>query len=151
VSEPQFTFRLQKLLSLRESEEKLAKEQLAESLSHVVAGESRLRAAEALVQEARAEQRESLAGGPTTGAGLAAVQAYLERAERAEQAMAEELRDRERELEARRLLLAAVARKREAVERVKARRRREHMQVVERVRGAVLDELGVAAFRRSAA
>ena len=142
-----FQFRLERVRALRERAEDSAKEDLAASLSHRLAGEAMLRAASHRLDGARDAHRNT-AGGPISGAQLMAVQSYLERAERARVAAAEDLDRRDADVEARRSALIEAARERQALERLKERRRADHAAEEGRVESAALDEMAIAVHRR---
>ena len=147
VDRPHFDFRLERLRGIRAHAEDAAKEELAASLQHRLKGEAMLRAAVDGVDGARDHCR-SATGGPVSGDDLFAAQTYLERAERARDAAAEDLSRRETEVAARRAELEERARDRQALERLKERRRSEWQLEVNRREGAVLDELAVVRHRR---
>ena len=82
---------------------------------------------------------------------LLAHQAYLERAETVRQATGHDLQCRASELADRRAALRLAARDRQALERLKERRRAEHLSEVARLEGLELDEIAINNFRRSVA
>jgi flagellar FliJ protein len=143
-----FTFRLERVRAVRERIEDQAKEDLAASLSERLKGEAMLRAASAELDSARGKRVETLTGGVATGSDLVAAQAYLEHAQRTREARALELDRRETEVAARREALTAAARERQVLERLKERRREDHVRETERRAGAVLDELAIGVHRR---
>ena len=142
-----FQFRLERLRALRERAEDSAKEDLAASLSHRLKGEALLRAAAEQVDGARDAQRHS-SGVTVSGAQLLAAQSYLERAERARIAAAEDLHRRDADVEARRGALIEAARERQALERLKERRRADHAAEAGRAESVALDEMSLAVHRR---
>jgi flagellar protein FliJ len=144
-----FTFRLERVRAVRERIEDQAKEQLATSLSQQLKGEAMLRAATDDLRSARVKRVETLTGGMATGTDLVAAQAYLEHAQRTREARALELGRRETEVAARRETLAAAARERQVLERLKERRREDHVRESERLAGAALDELALGVHRRA--
>jgi flagellar FliJ protein len=143
-----FTFRLERVRSVRERIEGQAKEDLATSLSQRVKGEAMLRAATDELHSAREKRVEALTGGVATGGELVAAQAYLEQAQRSREARALELDRRDTDVAVRREALVAAARERQVLERLKERRREAHVRESERRSGAVLDELALAVHRR---
>ena len=143
-----FTFKLERVRALRERKEDLAKEELAASLALRVRGEAMLRAAAEGVEQARGVQR-SAAGAPMTAAELQAAQAYLERTERERESASLALDRRDAEVDARRMALQNAAREREVLERLKERRRAEHVREEGRREGAVLDEMAITMHRRA--
>ena len=142
-----FQFRLERVRALRQSAEKSAKEELAESLSYRLKGEAMLRAAAERLEGAQAAWRGDSAG-VVTGPQLMARQSYLERAERARMAAAEDLIRREADVEARRERLIAAARDRQALDRLKERRREDHRREESRTETAALDEMALSIYRR---
>src|SRR4051794_41494189 len=94
VSSPHFSFRLERVRSLRERAEDRAKEEYAASLAHRLEGEAMLRAAAAHRDSARAAARPG-ADAALSGTDFLASQAWLERLERAPPAAELEL-DRRR-------------------------------------------------------
>lgn len=147
---PSFRFRLERVRSLRERHEEKAKYALATAMAHHYRGEQELRRAEQRVARAQSEQR-TATGAPASGTDLLACQAYLERTEEARHASRDDLAQRELELSDRRDALTAAARERQALERLKERRRAEHVREVERIEGQTLDEIAINNFRRHAA
>jgi flagellar FliJ protein len=143
-----FTFRLERVRAVRERLEDQAKEHLATSLSQRLKGEAMLHAASEELAGAREKRVEALTAGVATGSDLVAAQAYLEQAQRAREARALELDRRETEVVARRTALAAAARERQVLERLKERRREDHARESERRAGAALDELAIGVHRR---
>jgi flagellar FliJ protein len=144
-----FTFRLERVRAVRERLEDQAKEDLATSLSQRLRGEAMLRAATDELTAARETRVETLTGGVANGTDLVAAQAYLEHAQRTREARALELDRRETEVAARRQALAAAARERQVLERLKERRREDHVRESERRAGAAIDELALGVHRRA--
>jgi flagellar export protein FliJ len=150
VTRRPFNFRLERVRALRESFEDQAKEELAASLSTRLKGEAMLRAASESFTRAQATRRDSAAI-EVSGEDLLSAQAYIERTARARQAAELELDRREAEVDARRMALLAAARERQVLERLKERRKADHRRESDRVDGALLDEMGIAAHRRAGA
>jgi len=148
VSARPFQFRLQRVRDLRARAEQCASEQLAASLAHHRRGEQELHAAAERVAQAQ-QSRRVTAG--ASGADLLAMQAYVERTQRAQQTAALDLGRREAEVDARRLALVHAAREHRALTRLEQRRREEHAQEAARAEGAVMDEVALTVHRRSAA
>ena len=142
-----FTFKLERVRALRERKEELAKEELAASLAIRLRGEAMLRAAAENVEQARGVQR-SAVGAAMSAADLAAAQAYLERTEREVESASLDLDRQDAEVESRRMALQNAAREREVLERLKERRRTEHLREAERREGALLDEMAITMHRR---
>ena len=146
VSSPHFTFRLERVRSLRVRAEDQAKEEYAASLAHRLEGEALLRSAAATRDRARSEARTVGAG--ASGTDLLASQAWLERLELARQAAELELDRRGAEVEARHVALVNAARERHALERLAEKRRAEHALDMNRREAYELDELAAAGHRR---
>jgi flagellar FliJ protein len=107
------------------------------------------RAAERL-EQARAAQLQA-GSTPITATDLIARQAYLEKAEKVHLAGRRELYRHEMELNRRRDALTEAAKERQALERLKERRRRDHEKEAARLEGLALDEIAINGFRRNAA
>jgi flagellar FliJ protein len=144
-----FAFRLERVRAVRERIEDQAKEELAASLSQRLKGETMLRAAMDELESARGSRVEALTAGVATGSDLLAAQAYLEQAQRTRESRALELDRRDTEVAARRQALTAAARERQVLERLKERRRADHVRESERLAGATLDELALGVHRRA--
>jgi flagellar FliJ protein len=147
VSARPFHFRLERVRALRERAEQHASEALASSLAHHRRGEDELQAAAQRVVDARAGRR---ATSHASGADLLAMQAYIERTQRAAHAAALDLGRREAEVDARRDALVHAAREHRALTRLEERRRQEHAVEAARIEGAAMDELALTVHRRSA-
>jgi flagellar FliJ protein len=146
VSARPFKFRLERVRALRERAEQRASEELANSVAHHERGAQALRAAAERVDLARQGHR---ATAQASGADLLAMQTYIERTQRAEQAAALDLDRREAEVHARRDALVHAAREHRALTRLEQRRRAEHAQQAARIEGAVMDEVALTVHRRS--
>jgi len=146
---PPFRFRLERVRELREHAEDRAREELAASLGAQLRGQAMLQAA---AEEVGRAQRLALEGARSglrvSAVDLQAHQLWMERLER-QRADAELAVERANaEVEARRRRLIEASRAREALERLKERRRQEHRVRVERIEGAVLDEIALTTFAR---
>jgi len=149
VGNPSFTFRLERVRSLRERAEEQAKEELAKGLHHRMAGEALLAQACAAATSARElSAGAALRPGGASATDLMAAQAFLERTERERQAAALELDRRDTEVEARRTALTAAAQDREAVERLKSRAHARHTAELARTAQVELDEIALSVHRR---
>ena len=146
VSARPFKFRLERVRALRERAEERASEELAASVAHHERGSEALRAAAERVARAHDDRRATTAA---TGADLLAMQAYLDRTRRAQQAAALDLDRREAEVDARRHALVHAAREHRALARLEQRRRAEHSQQAARLDGALMDEVALGVHRRS--
>jgi flagellar protein FliJ len=146
-----FTFRLERVRALRERAEDSARERLAASLSHRLAGEAMLQAADARIDGALVRQASSAPARPASGADLVAMQSYIERTERDRSVAARELDRCDAEVDARREQLTSAARDRQALERLKERRRDDHKREAGRRESATLDEIAIGRHVRRAA
>ncbi len=145
-----FRFRLERVRSLRERREDVAKQELAAALARRLRSEQELEAAEQRMADAREQQLDATTS--LTGANdLVARQAYLERTEQAHRATREDLEQRDSELSDSRDALSEAARDREALERLKEQRRAEHEREMARIEGLALDEIAIHRFHRRAA
>ena len=145
---PSFNFRLERVRSLRESAEEAAREELARELNHRVRGEALVREATQAVVEARASGR---APSATTARDLIAGQAWMERLERRRVDAVAELDRRDASVARSRAALAERAREREAIERIKRKRRADHDAEVLRQAQIALDEVALTVHRRGSA
>jgi flagellar FliJ protein len=143
-----FHFRLERIRAVRERIEDQAKEELSASLADRLKGEAMLRAASDELASAREKRVERFTTGTATGDELVASQAYLEQAQRTREARALDLDRRDTEVAARRDALTAAARERQVLERLKERRREDHVRETERRASAALDELALGVHRR---
>ena len=82
---------------------------------------------------------------PPSGDQLVAAQAYLERTEQERRAAELELGRREAEVDARRTALQPAARERQVLERLKDRRKADHVRELDRREGVLLDEMAMVA------
>jgi flagellar protein FliJ len=144
-----FRFPLERLRALRERGEDLAKQELAGALHRQASCAELLRAMGEQVAGAFAAQR-AASGGSASAADLVAHQAYLERMEQAREAGQLDLERHDAEVGARRDALREAARERQALERLKERRRADHERAVARAEGAALDEIAITQHRRRA-
>jgi flagellar FliJ protein len=150
VGTEQFIFRLERVRALRERAEEAAREALARELGHRVRGEALLREATHAVTAARDAGRDTMLRG-ASGADLMAAQVWVERSERRHLDAAAELDRRDAGVEASRAALAERAREREAIERLKCRRRADHDAEVLRRAQVALDEVALTVHRRGTA
>ena len=147
MESPSFTFRLERVRTLRESAEEAAREELARELSHRVRGEALLRQATHAVSAAREKGRDTVVGG-ASGADLMAAQVWMERAERRRLDAVADLHRLDGEVARSRAALAEAAREREAIERLKRRRRADHDAESLRRAQISLDEMALSVHRR---
>ena len=149
MSAKPFRFRLERVRELREHDEDRAREELASSLGAQLRGQAMLQAAAELVDAAHANRRDG-AVGHVPAHDLQAQQLYAERLQR-QRADAELALERASvEVDARRHALVEARRRREALERLKDRRRAEHRTEMQRVEGALLDEIALNIHTRNA-
>ncbi|MBE2316927.1 flagellar export protein FliJ [Solirubrobacter sp. CPCC 204708] len=146
---PSFTFRLERVRTLRERAEEEAREALTQEIRHRDEGQTLLDEARADVRAACEMNRNAMAsGGLTSAVNLRAIQNYVERTEQLQSHAAIELSRREAEVEAKRDHLAAAARDRQAIEKLKERQQAEHnAEWAVRIQNT-LDELALAVHRR---
>jgi flagellar FliJ protein len=85
-----------------------------------------------------------------SAADLYAQQLYVERLERQRSDAELALERASAEVDARRGALVEASRKREALERLKERKRQEHTAHVQRLEGAFLDEIALTSYVRQA-
>jgi flagellar FliJ protein len=135
---------------LRERREDEAKRELAGAIAEHFRAEEELHAAERRIAHAR-EAHLDAALTHRSATDLLAHQAYLERTESAREASQIHLSQREDELGESRRALSRAARDRQALERLKERRRTEFMVEAARIESLMLDEIAINNFRRSAA
>jgi flagellar FliJ protein len=148
VETPSFTFRLERVRTMRERAEERAREELAHELRLRLRGEALLREATHAVATARMSGLDTVRAERTTSSDLLAAQAYLERAERNRREAALDLDRQDAEVNARREVLAVAARDRQAIEKLKERRKADHDNEWARRSQNILDELALNVHRR---
>jgi flagellar protein FliJ len=148
VETPSFTFRLERVRTLRERAEERAKEELANELRLRVRAEAILREATHAVGQAREVGLTAVAADRTSAFNLLAAQAHLERAERTRREAALDLDRQDAEVGVRRAALAVAARDRQAIDKLKDRQRADHDREWARRSQNQLDELALAVHRR---
>lgn len=150
VETPSFTFRLERVRSLRERAEERAAEDLAHELRLRLRGEAMLleatEAASAATQTGRAAVTSR-----TSGMDLIAAQAYIERAERTRREAALDLDRQDAEVAARRAALQAAARERQVMDKLKERQHADHNAAWARKAQGDLDEVALSVHRRGVA
>ncbi len=150
MTERPFRFRLERVHDIRRQAERGAQEELAAALGREAGGEAALGHVDAALADAR-EQLRSGAAGPgesVPGTELAAANAYLERLAGRRAVAVRDLNSSRDEVLARRLDLQAAARERQALDRLRDRRRAEHDREAQRSESARLDELALVGHRR---
>jgi flagellar FliJ protein len=148
VETPSFTFRLERVRTLRERAEERAREALSAELRVRAEGEALLDQAIHAVGTARDAGRGAVSGGRVSALDLMSAQNFLERAERTRVEAALELDRRDAEVAVKRQHLAAAARDRQAIDKLKERRKAEHDAEWARRSQNTLDELALAVHRR---
>jgi flagellar FliJ protein len=151
VETPSFTFRLERVRTLRERAEERAREELAKELQLRLRGEAILRQATSAASAARDQGRDTVLSARTSASDLQAAQAYIERAERARREAALDLDRQDAEVAARRDELAAAARDREAIDRLKDKQRKDFDTEWARRAQNQLDEVALGVHRRGGA
>jgi flagellar export protein FliJ len=137
---------------VRERREKLAKQELARSISRLQNSEAELRSAESDVAQAHAHQRDAAgSAGTVAGGELLNHQAFLERVEATQRLRALELQRTEAEVAERGASLASAASEHEMLKRLRDRRRGEHELEAARRESNVLDEIATVRYRRRTA
>lgn len=149
MESPSFTFRLERVKTLRERAEARAQEDLARELSLRLRGEAMLREATYAASAATQAGRDTVLKG-ASGLDLIAAQAFIERAERERREAALDLDRQEAEVAARRTALQAAARDRQVMDKLEQRQRADHdAHWARRAQGA-LDEVALNMHRRGA-
>jgi flagellar protein FliJ len=151
VETPSFTFRLERVRTIRERAEERAREALSTELRNRAEGEVLLRNATDAVDAARDATRSTVIGGRISATDFISAQAFIERTERLRVEASLELARREAEVNVRRQVLAAAARDRQAIEKLKERQKAEHDAEWARRSQNTLDELALAVHRRGGA
>jgi flagellar FliJ protein len=146
-----FRFRLERVRALRERDEKHARRELALAIGKLTASEDALRQTNSQLAEAHAGQRSATADGALSGAEMRASQAFFERIEVQRMIGTQEVHRTAGEVADRGADLSRAAQKHAALERLKERRRGEHMREVARRERQILDEIALDRFRRRAA
>jgi flagellar export protein FliJ len=151
VTGPSFRFRLERVRVVRERREKLAKQELARSITRLQSSEAELRSAESDVAQAHAHQRDAATAGTMAGGELLNHQAFLERVEATQRLRALELQRTEAEVAECGASLASAASEHEMLKRLRDRRRGEHELEAARRESNVLDEIATVRYRRRTA
>ena len=144
---PSFTFRLERVRTLRERAEERAREALSAELRNQAEGEALLQAASDAVGAARDHGR-AVPGGRVSVIDFMTAQNFLETTERRRAEASIELARREAEVGVKRQELAVAARDRQAIDKLKERRKAEHDAEWARRSQNTLDELALAVHRR---
>jgi len=147
VETPSFTFPLERVRTLRERAEERAREALSAELRSKAEGEALLQAASDAVGAARDHGR-AVPGGRVSVVDFMTAQNFLETTERRRAEASIELARREAEVSVKRQELAVAARDRQAIDKLKERRKAEHDAEWARRSQNTLDELALAVHRR---
>jgi flagellar FliJ protein len=150
VTERPFRFRLERVHDIRRQRERGAQEGLAAALWRQAGEEATLGQVDATIEDARERFRGVAASGDDLhpAAELAAGHAYLERLAGRRAVAVRDLNVSRDEVGKRRRELEAAARERQALDRLRDRRRAEHDRELARGESARLDELAIAGHRR---
>jgi flagellar FliJ protein len=147
-----FRFRLEPVRALSERRETEAQSALAAAMADENAARDQVEAARGLTDSAiRGMAERFAAGAPLTGDQLRAQEAWIARTAGEHEATMLEHDRRRTETDARRGLLSDAAREREVLERLRVRRRAEHMAVMARQEQESLDEIALGMHRRRSA
>jgi flagellar protein FliJ len=135
---------------IRRQAERGAQEELATALGRQAGEEASLVRVDATIEGARERFRGMASGGEGThpGIDLAATNAYLERLAGHRALAVRDLNSSRGEVSQRRRDLQLAARERQALDRLRDRRRAEHDREMGRAEGAHNDELALAGHRR---
>jgi flagellar FliJ protein len=151
VETPSFTFRLERVRTIRERAEDRAREDLSNELRVRQEGEALLEQATDAAIAARDHRRATVTTQRLTSSDFLSTQAFIERTERLRIDASLELARREAGVAVRREVLAAAARDRQAIDKLKERRKAEHDSEWARKSQNTLDELALAVYRRGGA
>jgi flagellar protein FliJ len=152
VTERPFRFRLERVHDIRRQSERGAQEDLAAALGRQAGEEAALGRVDATIAGARESFRAAAGDGDLRpGTELAASHAYLERLAGRRAVAVRDLNSSRDEVGRRRRELEAAARERQALDRLRDRRRAEHERELARGESAQLDELALAGHRRRSA
>jgi flagellar FliJ protein len=150
VETPSFTFRLERVRSLRERAEERAREALAQELALRLRGAAVLEQALAATAAARDNGLAAQRSGAPAG-DLLATQLWIERSERVTREAAHDLDRQDAEVAARRAALSGAAREREVIEKLKRRKAADHEREWARRAQNELDEIALGVHRRGRA
>ena len=148
VETPSFTFRLERVRSLRERAEERAREELAHELRLRLRGEAHAARGHRGRLGGAQTGRDAVTAPHAAAPTCIAAQAYIERAERKRREAALDLDRQDAEVAARRTALQSAARERQVIDQLKERQpRRPQRRVGPQAQGA-LDEVALSVHRR---
>jgi flagellar protein FliJ len=150
VEIPSFTFRLERVKSIRERAEERAREDLAHELRLRMRGEAMLLEATHAASAATEAGRDTVLS-RSSAMDLIAAQAFIERSERIRREAALDLDRQNAEVDARRTALQAAARDRQVMDKLEERQRADHNAEWARRSQNALDEIALGVHRRGAA
>lgn len=150
MTEAPFKFRLERVHDIRRQAERGAQEELAGALGRQATEERSLGQVDETIEAARNRFRDVAAGNADSrpGEDLAATNAYLERLAGRRAVAVRDLNLSRGEVDRKRSSLELAARERQALDRLRDRRRAEHDREMARAEGAHNDELALAGHRR---
>ncbi len=150
MTEKPFKFRLERVHDIRRQAERGAQEELATALGRQAVEEQSLVGVDATIAAARERFRDVASGSDKARPGndLAATIAYLERLAGRRAVAVRDLNVSRGEVDRKRSDLELAARDRQALDRLRDRRRAEHDREMARAEGAHNDELAIAGHRR---
>jgi flagellar FliJ protein len=150
VTEKPFKFRLERVHDIRRQAERGAQEELAGALGRQATEERSLGQVDETIEAARERFRDVASGTDAARPGddLAATNAYLERLAGRRAVAVRDLNLSLGEVDRKRSSLELAARDRQALDRLRDRRRAEHDREMARAEGAHNDELALAGHRR---
>jgi flagellar FliJ protein len=151
VETPSFTFPLERVRSLRERAEERAREELSAELRIRDELSAALQAADDAVDAARAASRGAVASGRVSVAELRGLQTFIERREQLRAGASLDLDRQDAEVVIKRDRLAAAARDRQAIDKLRDRRKAEHEAEWALKIQSQLDELALAVHLRGGA
>lgn len=150
MTEKPFKFRLERVHDIRRQAERGAQEELAGALGRQATEERSLGQVDETIEAARERFRDVASGTDAARPGddLAATNAYLERLAGRRAVAVRDLNLSLGEVDRKRSSLELAARDRQALDRLRDRRRAEHDREMARAEGAHNDELALAGHRR---
>jgi flagellar FliJ protein len=147
VETPSFTFKLERVRSIRERAEERAREAYARELELKLRGEAMVRTCMERVDQARQTRLQAATGG-ASGADLLAAQAWLERSQRDHAVASRELDRKEADVAVRHAALMTAARERQMIDKLAERQKADHEREWARRAQGALDEIALSVHRR---